>query len=211
MFYFNSNCKPRLQTTVKNIFHDALVKAQQKLPAFTAPDVYCTRSILPPVATETVTGSARESGVIICRILTLKINKNELESFFLHELNHICRGQLFSVKQDPTLFNCMLFEGLAETFEQEFKLFPSSLSPCPTKRLLKSGLREILAIGDSNDWNYDDWFYNFDRRSSYPINYAYYIGEWLVNSFCKAQQISPNQAIEITPDVFWQFAETLCA
>ena len=139
------------------------------------------------------------------------ISYNEILPIFLHELNHIKRGQLFSAEQQPTLFNWMPLEGLAGAFERYSCKTSSLLSTKPNQEILQCGLKQILKINNSNNWNYDDWFYNFDQRSSYPINYAYHIGEWLVNSFCQARQILPSQAVEIAPEVFWKFAEDLCA
>ena len=171
-----------------------------------------------PVEQETMTAVTYESGIIIIKIFTLDFTANELKSLLYYELNHAYRNQLSSTEQNPTLFNWMLLEGLAVNFEKwamrHFESSSAFYSPARTasNQQLLHGLSEILKIdSQSADWNYYDWFYNFDRAFNMPANFAYQIGEFLVEQYCQHFQIDPAQASELPNQTFLQFAEKLCA
>lgn len=171
-----------------------------------------------PVEQETMTAVTYESGVIIIKLFMLDFTANELKSLLYHELNHAYRNQLSSTEQNPTLFNWMLLEGLAVSFEKwAMRHFENSSAFCSPARTasnqqLLHGLSEILKIDQQRvDWNYYDWFYNFDRASSMPTNFAYQIGEFLVEQYCQHFQIGPAQASELPNQTFLDFAEKLCA
>ena len=171
-----------------------------------------------PVEQETMTAVTYESGVIIIKLFMLDFTANELKSLLYHELNHAYRNQLSSTEQNPTLFNWMLLEGLAVSFEKwvmrHFESSSAFCSPAQTasNQQLLHGLSEILKIDQQRaNWNYYDWFYNFDRVSSMPANFAYQIGEFLVEQYCQRFQIDPAQASELPNQTFLQFAEKLCA
>ena len=88
-----------------------------------------------PVEQETMTAVTYESGVIIIKIFTLDFTANELKSLLYHELNHAYRNQLSFTEQNPTLFNWMLLEGLAVSFEKwAMRHFESSSAFCSPAR-----------------------------------------------------------------------------
>ena len=67
---------------------------------------------------EKMTAVSYESGAVIVTFFDQNYEEEELVSLLFHELNHVARGDLFSVEKEPTLFNWMLLEGLAVVFER---------------------------------------------------------------------------------------------
>lgn len=160
-----------------------------------------------------LTGETYESGVILCKLLSSAVDKEEAINFLVHELNHAKRNELFSTEKHPTLFNWMLLEGLAQAFEvqvasdldldwQKF-MIPETADDL---RMI-SGLKTILQIGQAVDsWNYYDWFYNTDGLADLPVNFAYQIGRFLVSKYCKKHRITASQALMISNQDFLKFA-----
>ena len=211
MITFHTNCTPRMQQRIHKCCQHAFEIVHDKLKLTAEPDFYFFKTSQQPIGNETLTGFSQESGAIICRFFKVNFCDQELLAFLMHELNHIRQGQVFSIEQHPTLFNWMLAEGLAVTFEQELGLKTTLLSPQPDDSTLRAGLQQIITISDTNDWNHYDWFYNFDRQADLPINFAYHIGRWLVTEFCVYYKIQPSQALDYQLTDFLRFAEVLCA
>lgn len=208
------------QTSLKRLTDQAISNIQSVL-VFEADrvDIYFAHTPeLTPINQETMTAVTYESGIILVKLLMPNYSEPELKSLLYHELNHTQRNQLFSTEQHPTLFNWMLLEGLATSFEKwamnEFEKTKAFNIPTQTEsdqRLLQ-GLSEIIKIDQSNaNWDHYDWFYNLDRVANMPINFAYQIGDFLIKQYCQHYQITPAQASIIPNETFLNFAKKLCA
>lgn len=165
----------------------------------------------------TLTAVTHESDVVFCKIFTNQIDTTELSKTLIHELNHAYKNQLFSTESAPTLFNWLLLEGLAQTFEKQvasdFGLDWSKfyLKQDLSRTELISGLARVLEIDQTNElWNHYDWFYNFDTQADLPSNFAYKIGEFLLDEFCRTHRLTPAEAIVIENGQIKEFAKKLC-
>lgn len=215
--HFNSSVSSQSQKLIK----EAIVFADTVLQKYFSFDqeidlyFYCSSEAS---SDKSLTGETYESGVVFCRLLSDTPDQDELLNFLFHELNHAKRNQLFSTEKNPTLFNWLLLEGLAQTFEKQVaqdlnfswqKFFiPQTATPLE----LKTGLASVLRIDDEGEaWNYYDWFYNFDRQAELPVNFAYQLGDFLVSEYCRAHKITASQALLMPSQEFESFArEVLC-
>lgn len=205
-----------MRPRIKRVAGQASKLVSAYLPLREGFDVYCSkRQTSDRAFSETLTGMSYETGLVICEFYQTHFDANELLHFLTHELNHVYRNTLYSTESDPTLFNWMLNEGLADSFTrqiaQDHKLdwrpYDTQNTGTPRPQLLH-GLSDIITIGASDNWDYYDWFYNLDHgNTNFPTNYAYQIGDLLVTEFCEQHQLTPAQATEHPPAEFLKFAQ----
>lgn len=214
---FHSNVNQKIRTQIRANLDFVETKLNLFFKNSITPDVdfyfsYDKR----PQSNITITGETYESNVIIGKIFKQSFNQSEFMIFLFHELNHIYRNNLFSTEKEPSLFNWMLLEGLAQAFEKQvakrldFDWHDFYIKPNCHQAQLIQGLREIIKITSSNlAWNHYDWFYNNDRQAKMPVNFAYNIGEFLVTEYCRKNQLQPSEALSHTNQKFWDYAQEL--
>ncbi len=158
------------------------------------------------------------SGVIFLDISPHQpIKQAELRQVIFHELTHIMRGILAKAADNTSLLQIAIEEGIALFVEQQAQnkfhcQFPAySQIPKIEQKLALKGLKQASKIDRQHlNWNYEEWFYNFDRQNpALPKNFAYAIGKFIVEDFYQTIQLPISEFLQLPMIDFIRHAEFL--
>lgn len=116
---------------------------------------------------------------------TIELDEAELYNTLCHEFHHAKRYE--AMGYGATLFDSMIFEGLATAFEEEVSgkdaFMPSQLlSRKDTHKLVQ----KVQAHFNDTDFNHFKWFI-FDATNELPRWAGYEVGYYLVREYLNAQ------------------------
>lgn len=135
-----------------------------------------------------------------------EIKQADLKYTLCHEINHLIRVQALGERaffSGSTLMDGIVAEGLAELFEVEVgRKVATTFNPQITEKQLRAGLKQALAIG-SGDYDLDEWFFCEDGRR--PHWFAYNLGIYLIQKYCRQYQLQPSQITLLPTSKFVEF------
>jgi uncharacterized protein YjaZ len=140
-----------------------------------------------------VFGETCEEGYVFVDIIKNQDYENELKGALFHELSHLYRAQFVPLFENDNLFKRIVSEGMAMAFENEmmrkydenYERMDLQISDNDYCKYLNMA----IDIGD-DDYDFEAWHYNFDRKNDFPVNLVYKLGNKLVEKYCEDNKLS---------------------
>jgi len=153
-------------------------------------------------------GGNTESQNVIMIPLDAKFNfsRDELMLTICHELHHAARMKYLG--DTNSLFKKIISEGLADQFELEIDPLHRPITyrdDIPDADLIK-GIHDLEKIKETGDYDYYEWFFGSGK---YPNWFGYTLGNYIIEKYCAANNLSPSQLISTPAKDFKPFVNNL--
>lgn len=138
---------------------------------------------------------------------TKDFSKRELTFVIRHELHHAVR--MNTLGDTDSLFKKVISEGLADQFETEFDpgYRPITYRDDISHKKIVEGLKELVSVIKTHDYNYYEWFFGYDDR--YPNWFGYTLGNYIIEAYCKVYNTTPSALVVTPAETFESFLNSL--
>lgn len=155
------------------------------------------------------------SGVVFLWFRRWDYDRAELIDIICHELNHCKRSEVEHI-DGGGLFQTIITEGLAESFEREFGArfnyeFPNhvKMSDLSEELFVKYLGRAIKIDDEGTEWIHDEWVYIFEKKFPTPKNLVYKLGKILLQKYILAENKTASELVYVPTKKFRKFAEKI--
>lgn len=191
-----------LESSIKAAYSKAIERVASELGLNTV-DIVCLQDekmVIPEIG---VGGYTPNRNLVYIYVDTKKdISENELYNTLCHELHHAKRYD--GPGYGKTLFDSMIFEGLATAYEaeNEHAFIPEQLMARQDTLKLIDNVKEHFT---DTDFNHFKWFI-YDEGNELPRWAGYEIGFYIVRNYLERTNKKASDLVTEASDIFLEYA-----